>query len=336
MKKETLLYDRHESGSVTCRTCQRRCEIPLDKTGWCRTRINIDGSLYSLIYGEVSSLSINPIEKKPVYHFLPGSKWFSLGSLGCNFRCPGCQNWEIAHWREGTMASTFLSPADSVTAAKENGCAGISWTFNEPTLWFEYTLDGAKLARAQGLFTNYVTNGAITAEAFDILMPFLDVYRVDIKGFSAETYKKIGHLPSFKEILAVTLKAKECGIHVEVVTNIIPGINDDSNELRHIAAWIRDDLGPETPWHVSRFFPHHQLGHLPATPVAKLEEARCIGKETGLLYVYLGNVPGHQWENTYCHKCEALLIERFVFDITQNKVQNGKCPYCGTLIPGRF
>ncbi|MGW8161981.1 MAG: AmmeMemoRadiSam system radical SAM enzyme, partial [Desulfobulbales bacterium] len=130
MKKEALLYDRHENGSVTCRTCQRRCEIPKDKSGWCRTRINVDGSLYSMIYGEVSSQSINPIEKKPVYHFLPGSRWLSLGSLGCNLRCPGCQNWEIAHWQKGAMATTFLSPEDSVQAAKENGCAGISWTFN--------------------------------------------------------------------------------------------------------------------------------------------------------------------------------------------------------------
>ncbi|MGW8161982.1 MAG: radical SAM protein, partial [Desulfobulbales bacterium] len=218
-----------------------------------------------------------------------------------------------------------------------NDCPGMSakWD-NEPTMWFEYTLDGAKLAKSKGLFTNYVTNGTITVEALDMLMPFLDVYRVDIKGFSAETYKKIGHLPGFKEILTVTVTAKACGIHVEVVTNIIPGINDNSNELRDIAKWIRGELGPETPWHVTRFFPRHQLGHIAATPVAKLEEARCIGKDTGLLYVYLGNVPGHQWENTYCHECDALLIERFVFDIGLNEVQNGKCPHCGTLIPGRF
>lgn len=336
MKKEAILYERHSTGAVTCGICQRRCVVPIDKAGWCQTRINEQGKLYSQIYGEVSSLSVNPIEKKPVYHFLPGSRWLSLGSLGCNFRCPGCQNWEIAHWKKGIMAATFLSPEDSVVAAKEQSCAGISWTFNEPTLWFEYTLDAAKLAKAQGLYTNYVTNGYITAEAFDMLAPFLDVYRVDIKGFSKGTYKKIGHVPNFKGILAVSRKAKDCGMHVEVVTNIIPGINDSPDELQGIAAWIRDNLGPETPWHVTCFFPHHRLRHLAPTSVTKLEETRRLGKEAGLWYVYLGNVPGHQWENTFCHKCETLLIERFVFNIIQNRVSDGKCPQCGTMIPGRF
>ena len=336
MKKEAYLYDRHERGEVTCKTCQRRCIIPPGKFGWCRTRKNENGILYSLIYGEVSSLSINPIEKKPVYHFYPGSSWLSLGSLGCNFRCPGCQNWEIAHWQEGRMATTYLSPEKSVAEAKEHGCKGISWTFNEPALWFEYTLDAAKLAKQQGLLTNYVTNGFITPEAFEQLMPYLDVYRVDIKGFSDSTYQKTGHHKGWKGVLSVTQKAKEYGVHVEVVTNVIPGFNDNHAELQDIALWIRDRLGPDTPWHVTRFFPHHQLHHLSATPMAKLEEARHIGKDAGLWYVYLGNVPGHQWENTFCHNCETLLIERYLFDILKNRIKDGKCPHCGEQIPGRF
>lgn len=337
MKKEALLYEQHAiETAVTCGVCQRRCVIPINKTGWCRTRINEHGKLYSLIYGEVSSLSVNPIEKKPVYHFFPGSRWLSLGSLGCNFRCAGCQNWKIAHWREGMMYTEFIAPEDSVTIAQERGCLGISWTFNEPALWFEYTLDSAKSAKEQGLYTNYVTNGYITVEAFKMLAPFLDVYRVDIKGFSEKTYKKIGHTPCVKGVLAVTQEAKAGGMHVEVVTNIIPGINDSPDELRDIATWIRDDLGPETPWHVTRFFPHHRLRHLTPTPVAKLEETWRTGKTTGLWYVYLGNVPGHRWENTYCHRCEELLIERFVFDIVQNRLKDGKCPQCGAVIPGRF
>ena len=336
MKKEAYLYDRHDTGKVTCRTCQRRCVIPEGKTGWCHTRINKDGRLYSLIYGEVSSLSVNPIEKKPVYHFLPGSRWLSLGSLGCNFRCPGCQNWDIAHWKRGTMYTEYLSPDESVAEARSRGCTGISWTFNEPTLWFEYTFDAAKCAKAQGLFTNYVTNGSITEEAFDMIAPFLDVYRVDIKGFSDRTYQEIGHLDKFQGILEITERAKKYGMHVEVVTNIIPGFNDDETELRGIASWIRDTLGPDTPWHVTRFHPYYRLHHLLPTPISELEGAWAMGKEAGLQYVYIGNVPGHKWENTYCHKCDKLLIKRYVFEIIENKIDQGKCPECGALIPGKF
>ena len=336
MKKEAYLYDRLSAGKVICRTCQRRCVIPEGKTGWCRARKNEDGKLYSLIYGEVSSLSINPIEKKPVYHFFPGSKWLSLGSLGCNFRCPGCQNWKIAHWKSGAMHTEYVSAQESVSEAKAGGCLGISWTFNEPTLWFEYTLDAAKCAKTQGLFTNYVTNGSITEEAFDMIAPFLDVYRVDIKGFSEKTYAEIGHIQKFEGILAITERAKKSGLHVEVVTNIIPGLNDDESELQGIASWIMETLGPETPWHVTRFYPSYKLQHLSPTPIAKLEDARSIGKEAGLWYVYLGNAPGHKWENTYCHKCDTLLIERYVFDIIKNKITDGKCQECGAVIPGRF
>lgn len=336
MKKEAYLYDKPEGRKVICLTCQRRCVLPEGQKGWCLTRINEGGRLYSLIYGDVSSMSINPIEKKPVFHFYPGTRWLSAGSLGCNFRCPGCQNWDIAHWKGGPMRAEYVSPENLILEAKATGCAGISWTFNEPALWFEYTFDTAKLARAQGLWTNYVTNGFISEEAFGMIAPFLDVYRVDIKGFSDNTYKRIGHIEKFTGILDITKKAKECGMHVEVVTNIIPGFNDDKAELRGIASWIKDSLGPETPWHVTRFHPHYKLGHLSATPVSGLEEAWRIGKEAGLWYVYLGNVPGHKWENTYCHNCGTLLIERFVFDVLANKIKDGRCPECDTLIPGKF
>ncbi|MBE0428105.1 MAG: AmmeMemoRadiSam system radical SAM enzyme [Nitrospirae bacterium] len=336
MEREAYLYRNVEENKVECLTCQRRCVISIDKRGWCHTRVNKGGKLYSLIYGEVSSLSINPIEKKPVFHFYPGSRWLSLGSLGCNFRCPGCQNWEISHWKEGAMHSEYLSPEESINKAKTAGCIGISWTFNEPTLWFEYTLDGAKLAKAQGLYTNYVTNGFITEEAFDMIAPYLDVYRVDIKGCSEKTYLETGHIEKFKGILDITEKAKGYGMHVEAVTNIIPGFNDDENELRGIASWIKYTLGPDTPWHVTRFYPHYELSHLSPTSVSVLERAWQIGKEESLWYVYLGNVPGHRWENTYCHVCGELLIERYVFEVIRNRLKNGRCPKCNTMIPGKF
>jgi pyruvate formate lyase activating enzyme len=336
MEKEAYLSRTLEENKARCLVCQRKCVIPDGRKGWCSTRINRGGKLFSLIYGEVSSFSINPIEKKPVFHFLPGSRWLSLGSLGCNFRCPGCQNWDIAHWKEGVMHTEYLSPEEAVAQAKAAGCAGISWTFNEPTLWFEYTLDSAKLAKAQGLYTNYVTNGYISEEALDMIAPFLDVYRVDIKGFSESAYMRIGHIKDVHRILEIAKKAKGYGMHVEVVTNVIPGYNDSETELRAIASWIRNDLGPEVPWHVTRFHPHLELSNLPPTPVAHLERARSIGKEEGLWYVYLGNVPGHKGENTYCHQCGKLLIARYVFDVLKNRMKGNQCPACKAVIPGRF
>lgn len=337
MRKEALLYHKLPNGQVECHTCQRRCIIPPGKTGWCLTRVNENGVLFSLIYGEVSSLSINPIEKKPVFHFYPGSRWLSLGSLGCNFRCPGCQNWEIAHWPGKNLRTAhYLSPGDQVEMALRQGCLGLSWTFNEPTLWLEYTLDSAKLAKEKGLYTNYVTNGFITEEALEVIRPYLDVYRVDVKGSSAATFQKIAHTPDFKAVLKGAEKAREYGMHVEVVTNIIPGFNDDAAELKGTAAWVRDGLGPDTPWHVTRFYPHLDLSHLNPTPVSTLEEARQIGLEAGLKYVYLGNVPGHTGENTYCHQCGSLLIKRYIFEVLENRIIKGRCPQCDTRIPGRF
>jgi len=336
MKKEAVLFEKLGDNKVRCSICQRNCVIAESKTGWCMTRVNHKGTLYSSIYGEVSSLSINPIEKKPVFHFYPGSKWFSLGSLGCNFRCPGCQNWEIAHWKEGPMPTEYISPEELVSKAKATGCIGISWTFNEPTLWFEYTLDGAKIAKDNGLYTNYVTNGFISEMALEMIAPFLDVYRVDIKGFSEKAYSRIGQIQDFKGILKVTEKARKKGMHVEIVTNVIPGFNDQETELRGIVSWIKSNLGPDTPWHVSRFHPHHRLSHLSPTPISDLEKGWAIGKDEGLWYVYLGNVPGHRHENTFCHRCGELLIERQVFDVIRNRIEDDKCPGCKTLIPGRF
>ena len=336
MKKESCLYSRLAGGAVECGICRRRCVVPEGERGWCCTRVNERGRLYSEIYGEVSSCSVNPVEKKPIFHFHPGSRWLSLGSVGCNFRCPGCQNWEIAHWTERPAGTEYVAPEEAVSMAQGAGAFGISWTFNEPALWFEYTLDSARLAKARGLRTNYVTNGYMTEEALGMIAPVLDVYRVDIKGFSGNTYERIGHIRNIRGILETAVRAKECGLHVEVVTNITPGVNDDEAELRGIASWIRDTLGPGTPWHVTRFHPHHELGDLPPTPISLLEKARALGKDEGLWYVYLGNVPGHRGENTYCHACGELLIERYIFQIRKYRMKGNKCPKCGTVIPGTF
>jgi len=337
--KEAMLYQKLHHKKVKCDICQRRCVISDGKRGYCLTRLNKDGKLYSLVYSRVSSWAVSPIEKKPLYHFYPGSQWLSLGTLGCNFRCPGCQNWEIAHDQvEFKHKKTqTITPEESVVLARSNNCKGISWTYNEPTVWFEYTFEGAKLAKEEGLYTNYVTNGYITPEALDLIAPYLDSFRVDIKGFSKEFYKKICHIDDFKGILEVTKRArKKLSMWVEIITNVIPGYSDDEKQLKDIAYWIKSELGEETPWHLTRFIPHLELLDLPPTSVSVLEKARDIGLKQGLLYVYLGNVFGHPAEKTYCHRCKRLLIERKGLYTTDYKIENGKCSFCGTEIPGRF
>jgi len=340
MMHETILYDTFSNEKVRCNICQRRCIIDAGKIGYCRTRINKKGKLYSLVYARVSSIAISPIEKKPVFHFYPASKWLSLGSLGCNFRCLGCQNWDIAHSKvdESELKSTdYVSPEDCIHLARRHNCLGISWTYNEPTLWFEYTLETAKLAKQNDFYTNYVTNGFITQEALDLIGPFLDIFRVDIKGSSDEFYKKIANVSNFKGILEVTEQAKKkWNMHVEVVTNIIPGYNDDERGLKNIASWICSRLSEDTPWHVTQFIPHLKLSYINPTPVSILEKAREIGFREGLRYVYIGNIPGHPGEDTYCYKCKSLLIKRDGFSVLENRIKVSKCPDCSAYIAGRF
>lgn len=337
--KEALLYEVLSGREARCQVCPRRCIIPEGKSGYCHTRINKNGKVYSLIYGRVASLAISPIEKKPMFHFYPGSLWVSLGSYGCNFRCPGCQNWELAHAPIAMemKRGKFISPPELIKMSIAQGCRGISWTYNEPTIWLEYIRDGAELAKAKGLLTNIVTNGFITTEALDILGPFLDSFRMDLKGFRKKTYAQIAHIDDFTPILKSAERAKHrWGMHVEIITNLIPGVNDNEEELKDMAFWIKDALGRETPWHLTRFYPHYQFSHLVPTPLEVLERGREIGLGAGLLFVYLGNVPGHKGENTYCPKCRSLLIRRFHFDILENNLGQNKCLICGFILPGKF
>jgi len=337
---EALLYDRLSNQKVQCNVCRRRCVIPEGKRGFCWTRLNERGTLYSLAYGQVSFMSVAPIEKKPLYHFYPGSYAMSFGTLGCNFRCPGCQNWDIAHAKIDleAVATEYISPEESITLAKRHHCQGMSWTYNEPTVWFEYTLDGAKLSKKERLYTTYVTNGYMTTEALNMIGPYLDSFRVDIKGFSENTYQRIANVSEFTGILEITKAAKEkWGMWVEIVTNIIPGYNDDTATLKKIASWIASDLGMNTPWHVTQFVPHLRLSNLAPTPVSTLERAQTIGRDAGLPYVYIGNIPAHPGQNTYCPTCNELLIERHNFGPLRNELApGGICPGCGHELPGRF
>lgn len=336
---ESMLYDKLDKNKVRCRICQVRCVISKGKRGACLTRINEDGTLYTMIYGVTSSVCVDSIEKKPLYHFYPGTKILSMGTRGCNFKCPGCQNWEISHDSPDELGRNMekLTPADSVALAKRLGCHGIGWTYNDPSIWLEHTLEAAQRAREEGFYSAYMTNGYATPEALDAIGPYLTAYRVDIKAFSRGSYKDISGLGRFEEILEVTKRAKfHWNMHVECVTNITPTINDDEKLLRDMARWIKNDLGEFTPWHVTRFYPYLDLSHIPPTPVKTLERVYEIGREEGLKYVYVGNLPGHPWEDTYCHHCGECIIKRRGFAVAQAKLVDGKCPHCHTDIPGRW
>lgn len=333
--REALLQEKLDGGRVRCNVCQRRCSIPSGKAGYCMTKINLGGIVYTTIYGVISSAAADPIEKKPVFHYKPGSLCYSVGSLGCNFRCVFCQNWQIsfadAVQPTGVSQYNFL-PQDLIRSAQEAACEGVAWTYNEPGIWLEYTLDGAKLAKDAGLYTVYVTNGYATEEHLDMIGPYLDVYRVDIKSMSDSFYRELIRVPTAAGILEVAKRARQkWGMHLECVTNIIPTWNDSEDNLRQTARWIADNLGDATPWHVTRFFPYAKLQNLPPTPPAALEKAVEIGRQEGLKFVYLGNLATATGQNTYCYTDGTLSIERSSYRARIVAVTpDGKCPTDGT------
>jgi pyruvate formate lyase activating enzyme len=293
---------------------------------------NENGTLFNLNYGRVSSMAADPIEKKPLFHFHPGTLCFSLGTLGCNFRCKHCQNWEISTAESAYLMSSCreLTPQASVDLAKKHGCRGMAWTYNEPAIWFEHTFESAKLAKTNNLYTVYVTNGYATPEALDTIGPYLDAWRVDIKGFSDEFYKSVAGVPRWREILEVSRRAKDkWDMHIEVVTNIIPTMNDDDAQLEGIARWIHDELGELTPWHVTRFHPMHNLTYLPPTPQKTIDRACEIGKKAGLKFIYAGNVPGHESESTRCYNCNKVAVKRWGYETEVTGLNGSKCLYCG-------
>ena len=333
--KEAVLSEPLGERRSRCNMCQWRCRIREGGVGHCKTVINHGGTLYTTIYGVVSSAAADPIEKKPVFHYKPGSLCFSVGTLGCNFRCVFCQNWEIAYadaLESARTCNTGIEPAMLVELAKKHGCTGVAWTYNEPSIWLNYTLDSAKLCKQAGLYTVYVTNGYATPEALDLIGPYLDVYRVDLKSMEDRYYKELIKIPNWRGVFDVAVRAKKrCNMHVECVTNVIPGWNDSEENLSNIARFIADDLGPETPWHISRFFPYGKLSDIPPTPPETLERAVRIGKDAGLQFVYLGNIRSETGENTYCPKCGALAIRRSGYRTEVVGLdEEGRCPVDAT------
>lgn len=336
--REAMLYEQLPENKVLCNLCGRRCTIPEGALGFCGVRKNEGGRLYSLVYAKACSACVDPITKKPLSHFHPGSLVMSIATIGCNFRCRFCDNWVIS--QEKDIKGYDLPPEKVVEAARDNNCQGISYTYTEPTIFFEYAYDAAKLAHDQGIFNTFVTNGYMTPEAVQFISPYLDAATVDFKGGGdPEFYKKFSAVPSVEPIYESLKEMKKNNIHIEITNLVVPKMGDSIERIRELALWVAENLGKDTPFHLLRFHPNYRLTEIPSTPIKTLEEAYEAARKTGLNYVYIGNVPGHRYENTYCSKCNTLLIKRFSFETVKWRLtKDMRCPECGQniAVKGRF
>lgn len=359
MLHEARFYQRLAGSEVLCTLCPHDCHVRDGGRGACGVRFNHDGKLYTVVYDKVVSRSIDPVEKKPLFNFLPGSRAYSIATVGCNLRCAFCQNWEISQWPKdrlprglhatgGTPTAEVVcpqleaaqdavigepvTPQTVVDAAVASGCESIAYTYTEPTIFFELAYDTAQLAHAAGLKNIFVTNGFIGEAPLRTVAPVLDAANVDLKFFNPESYKHISRA-RLEPIMDAIRLYRALGVWVEVTTLVIPGVNDSDAELRGIAGFLAS-VGVEVPWHVSQFYPAWKMSDTPVTPVETLRRAVLIGKDAGLRYVYSGNVPGDPDENTCCYGCGALLIERFGNRMRANRISRGKCPDCGAAIDG--
>jgi len=333
--KEAMFYRPLAGGDIRCNLCNHQCKIKEGERGICGVRQNRGGKLYSLVYGKIVAEHIDPIEKKPLFHFLPGSEAFSIGTVGCNFHCKHCQNADISQYAQkhkGDIIGRDRTPEQIVAAAKSAGCKSMAYTYNEPTVFYEFAFDTALLAEKEGIRSVFVSNGYMTSDAARHIAPRLDAINIDLKGFNNKSYKEVCGA-RLKPVLKMIELMKELDVWLEVTTLIIPGLNDGEQELRDIARFVKG-VGAEVPWHVSQFYPAYKLMDRPVTPVATVRRAREIGMEEGLYYVYEGNVPGEGGENTYCYACGAVLIKRYGLSLRQNRLRDGKCPECGTTIEG--
>jgi len=334
--QEAMFFEKLEGNEARCLLCAHRCRIHPGDRGICGVRENRDGMIYSLVYGQIIAENVDPIEKKPLFHVLPGSKSFSIATVGCNFRCSFCQNHDISQTpREtGDIFGQESTPESIVRKAIKSGSKTISYTYTEPTIYFEFAYDTARIAHENGLENIFVTNGFMTEAVIEKIAPFLLAANVDLKAFNDDFYKKRCGA-RLQPVLDSLKKMKELGIWVEVTTLLIPTLNDSGKELKKIADFVCS-LGSETPWHISRFHPLYQMNNHPPTPVASIHQATRIGKECGLKYVYTGNIQGDDGENTFCSHCQALLIKRYGFSIEQVHLNGSRCPRCDTILDGIF
>lgn len=327
-------WQKVKNDVVQCLLCPRKCVLDTGQRGVCTVRINKAGSLYTLGYGNPVAIHIDPIEKKPFFHVLPGENAFSLAVAGCNMRCLFCQNWQISQSKPDETANYNMSPADIADKAKESDCPFVVYTYTEPTVFYEYMLDIAKSAKAKGLKNGMHSCGYINPQPLRELLPYMEAINVDIKGFSNEFYQKMAVMAELQPVLETLKTIKQEGVWLELTNLVIPGQNDNPNEIKQMCVWIRDNLGEDVPIHFSRFMPSFRLQNLPPTSVNKLEEIYQIAKEIGLKYVYIGNVPGHPQEDTYCPNCRKLLVDRTGYQIKENNIKGGKCSFCGEKIAG--
>jgi len=319
---------------VQCELCPKMCIIGPGQSGECRVRINIDGVLRTVVYGFPCSLNpYDPVEKKPLFHFLPGTRILSLATVGCNLHCLNCQNWDISQANPEDKPAAFLPPEGVVRFAKKHHYPSIAYTYSEPIIFYEYTYDTAKLARAEGIRSVLVTAGYINEEPWKRLLEVVDAANIDLKGITNDFYVRVcsGTLKPVQDALVL---AKASGILVEVTNLVIPTLNDKPEQIRKLARWVKENLGSETPLHFSGFHPQYKMRHLPPTSLKTLERAREIAINEGLYYVYIGNVRSKEGENTYCPDCKSLLVERVGYTILQNQLKDGRCPDCGKEIYG--
>lgn len=329
---EALYYEKLDNKKVRCGICHNHCIMVEGKRGLCKGRENRDGKLYAINYGKVCSAAIDPIEKKPLFHFYPSSSVFSIATGGCNFRCKHCQNWQISQFAPDKIPFTEMYPEDIVNASLNYKCDGIAYTYTEPTIFYELMYETTKLAKKNGLYNVMITNGYIEEEPLKNLN--IDAMNIDIKG-NEKFYKEIC-FAKLEPVLETCIVAKKLGIHIEITNLIIPTYNDNIDDIRSIIQFVKDELGKETPLHFTRFYPDYKLTDVPPTPLETLAKARELGYEEGLKYVYVGNVPGYGGENTYCPNCGELLIKRDGFSITENNLDVSlgipKCPKCNEKI----
>lgn len=327
-------WEAQSKGQVQCLLCPRQCVIPEGRRGFCGVRVNRGGELFTLGYNNPVAIAIDPIEKKPFFHVLPGTPALSIAVAGCNMRCLFCQNWHISQKRPDEVISYNATPEDIVALAEKYHLPSVVFTYTEPTVFYEYMLAIAKIAHQRGIRTGMHSCGYINPEPLKELLTYLDFVNIDLKSFDDDFYRELARGAALEPVLEALKMVKKSGVHLEITTLIIPGKNDSPGQVRKLCEWIRDNLGSDTPLHLSRFTPQFQLKNLPPTPVATLREAYRIARESGLKYVYIGNVIGIEEESTFCPRCGQMIIKRKGYDIIENHIRSGRCAFCGQVIEG--
>ena len=330
---EAMYYKKLDDETVQCELCPRGCTLSNGQRSFCRVREPKGGKLYTAAYGAACSAHVDPIEKKPLFHFLPGTAVFSIATAGCNFRCKCCQNWQISQIGPEDAQNIPMSPAELVAQTRRNSCPTVAYTYTEPSIFYEYMLDCAKAVRSAGLRNMYHSNGYLNRKPVEELSAYLDAADVDLKGFTDDFYAQMS-AGSLSPVLATLKTLKNRGVWLEITNLVVPTMNDDLGKVKEMCGWIVQNLGPDVPLHVSRFWPQYKLTQLAPTPVETLEGVRTTALAEGLHYVYIGNVPGHPAEHTYCPKCKATVIQRSGYTILKNGLVDGACKACGERIAG--